>query len=300
MGHTALGVQGRAALGVQEYGAQETQQGAHVGWQTRSAAGKRRGLQGKFAKGEHMKVAKLDFDEAVAIVLSTLLSQGIMLVWGVVVSTILAGVTSGDWLGAVVGLGWAPLVEQSVRALPTSITLGGAVLFAGALFAVAFILEKRAIAKRGVEEMIPIRRGIDGEVPRMPFPVLVVLMGIVGCVEELLFRFALLGLCIAMLSSVVPYFASVAISSVISSVLFVLAHAQYADMGQKMNTFFLGVAFCAVYLYSDSIALVAVAHALYNLAVLAYKRYQMNSDPDYFGGPAPTRVLMSEEEGEGA
>lgn len=246
-----------------------------------------------------MKVAKIDFDEAAAIVLSMLLSQGIMLIWGVVVATVFAGIVSGDWLGAVVGLGWVSLVEQSVRALPISIALGGAILLAAVLFAVAFILEKRAIKKRGVEEMIPIRRGIDGEVPRMPFLVLVALMGIVGCVEEFLFRFALVGVIVVLLPSAMPSFASAAIASVVSSVLFVFAHAQYADMGQKINTFFLGLAFCVAYLCSGSIVLVAVAHALYNLAVLMYKRHQMNTDPDYFGGPAPTRVLM-DEEGEGA
>ena len=54
------------------------------------------------------------------------------------------------------------------------------------------------------------------------------------------------------------------------------------------------------FLATGSLAVVAIAHALYDIAVLAIARVQMSRDPDYFGGPAPTRAMLDQLEHEEA
>ena len=52
--------------------------------------------------------------------------------------------------------------------------------------------------------MFEARRGLNGELPRLPFPALVILMAITGFAEELLYRYAAIGLLTALIGCALP------------------------------------------------------------------------------------------------
>ncbi len=162
----------------------------------------------------------------------------------------------------------------------------------------AWLNERRALANdEGRAAVFETRRGLNGELPRLPFPALVILMAITGFVEELLYRYAAIGLLSALIGCVLPGGIAAAIALVASSIAFWLSHGHYRNAGHAVIVTAIGLALGAAYLISGSLAVAAIAHALYDLAVLATARVQVRRNPDYFGGsPPPDRLIVDSED----
>ena len=241
----------------------------------------------------------LDGEEAWALALASLLSQAIALVCGIVGAVLLTGATTGDWFAATMGFGWACGIADSLTALPPLPTVAAGVAAAALLWVGAWLNERRALANdEGRAAVFETRRGLNGELPRLPFPALVILMAITGFVEELLYRYAIIGLASLLLGFVLPGGIATVIALVASSIAFWLSHGHYRNAGHAVIVTVIGLALGAVYLISGSLAVAAIAHALYDLAVLAAARMQMRRDPGYFGGPAPNRLIIDSEDDE--
>lgn len=243
----------------------------------------------------------LDAEEAQVLAANLLISQLIMLAIGIAGSAVAEGVRSGDWMQATVGLGWLRSIAGSLASRPAAETLALGCLVAVALAFVAWAGERRALStERGRASVLKSRRGVNGELARLPLAVLVPAMLLTGFAEELLFRFALMGLALAALAPVLPAPAAAGVALLVSSTAFWLAHARYRDPTTAVLTLALGLSLGALFLGSGSLAVAALAHALYDLIVLMASRRQMRRDPGYFGGPAPTRALLDQlEEQEG-
>lgn len=239
------------------------------------------------------RLPRLDAEEALALCFSLTLSQALFLACGIVGAIVLAGLSGGDWLAAVLG-GWLQGIEASVRALPTAATVGAACALALALFALSWSSEKRALSsEEGRAAVMRSRQSINGEMPRVPLLALVVLMALTGIAEELLFRYVIIGLAQQLLTPLLPAAVAAGVGLLVSSVAFFLAHGGRPELATS-STFLLGVAFGVAFVATGSLAVVAPAHALYNLLVLVARRRQMRRDPGYFGGPAPQRIVMDE------
>lgn len=238
-------------------------------------------------------IPPLDGEEAWALVLASLLSQAITLGAGIVGTVLVAGMATNDWLAATVGFGWVHGIMDSLTALPPLPTVAAGVAAAAVLWMGAWLNERRALSNdEGRAAVFETRRGINGELPRLPFPALVTLMAITGFVEELLYRYAAIGLLSALIGFVLPDGIATAIALVASSIAFWLSHGHYRDAGHGAIVTTIGLALGAAYLISGSLAVAAIAHALYDLAVLATARMQMRRDPGYFGGSLPPDRLI--------
>lgn len=247
-----------------------------------------------------VEVPPVALDEAAAIVINLVITQVAMLAAGLAGAVVRAGVASGDWEAAVLGFGWVDGVAASLGALPAAPTALAAACLGAVLCVAAYFWEKRAFAKRDRADVLRLRRGVDGELPRLPVVVWLALMVLAGFAEELLFRYALCGLALDLIAGSLPCFAATAAAVIISSVVFWLAHARYRSLASTTATLLLGVALGAAFIATESLAVAAGTHALYNIGVLAIARFRMHRDPEYFGGPAPTRALLDQLEGEGA
>ena len=147
----------------------------------------------------------IDGEEAWALVLASLLSQAIALGCGIVGAVLLAGAASGDWFAASIGGGWARGITDSLTALPPLPTVAAGVAAAALLWTGAWLNERRALANdEGRAAVFEARRGLNGELPRLPFPALVILMAITGFAEELLYRYAAIGLLTALIGCALP------------------------------------------------------------------------------------------------
>lgn len=248
-----------------------------------------------------MKPTPLDHQEALVLTANLLISQLILLAIGVVASIVAAGIASGDWGAAVLGFAWAGMIRQSLGALAPIPTLAAGISLAAAFTVAAFLAEKRALStEAGRQSVLKTRQGINGELARLPFPLIIALMALTGFAEELLFRFALMGIVMQLLAPVLPGLAVAAIALFVSSAAFWFAHVRYRDLTTTVLTLLLALTLGAAFLATGSLAVVAIAHAFYDIAVLAIARIQMSRDPDYFGGPAPTRAMLDQLEREEA
>lgn len=246
------------------------------------------------------RIPPLDSVESLVIVFNLLLSQARMLVGGVLGSALAIGIATGDWAHAFLQFGWLHAIQDSLSALPTPETLAVACAVAALFTAGAYVSERRALSNEAGRASVRAgRRGLNGELPRLPFLVLILLMGLTGFAEELLFRFALAGIVVGLLTPTLPAFVAVPIALFVSSVAFWFAHVRYRDLATTALTLLLGLGLGIVFFASGSLAVAAIAHALYNLAVIVIARVQMRRDPDYFFGPAPTRFLLDSEEADG-
>ena len=248
-----------------------------------------------------MKPTPLDHQEALVLTANLLISQLILLAIGVVASIVAAGIASGDWGAGVLGFAWAGMIRQSLGALAPIPTLAAGISLAAAFTVAAFLAEKRALStEAGRQSVLKTRQGINGELARLPFPLIIALMAVTGFAEELLFRFALMGIVMQLLAPVLPGLAVAAIALFVSSAAFWFAHVRYRDLTTTVLTLGLALLLGGAFLATDSLAVVAAAHALYDIAVLVIARVQMSRDPDYFGGPAPTRAMLDQLEHEEA
>lgn len=246
-----------------------------------------------------MKPTPLDPQETWILSANLLISQLIMLAIGCVGAIMLAGIASGDWGAVLAGFSWVGMVGRSLCAQsPATTAIAGCVLAAAFTF-VAYRAEKRALSTdAGRKSVMATRQGINGEMARLPFPLVVALMALTGFAEELLFRFAAMGLAIQLLAPVLPGPVVAAIALFVSSTVFWFSHVRYRDLATTVLTLGLALVLGGAFLATGSLAVVAIAHALYDIAVLAIARVQMSRDPDYFGGPAPTRAMLDQLERE--
>lgn len=241
--------------------------------------------------------APLEPAEAAALGANLALSQLIILAFGIVGSIAAAGLRSGNWMEATVGLGWLDGIIASLTAASTVKTVVIGCAAASLLCALAWASERRALStEKGRASVYRTRRGINGELPRLPIIALIPLMALTGFAEELLFRFAAIGLIGTILSFVVPPFLAAGGALIVSSTVFWLAHSRYRDLATTVLTLALGLGLGSPFLATGSLAAASIAHALYDFAVLIIARIQMRRDPDYFDGPAPTRVLLDQLE----
>lgn len=244
-----------------------------------------------------MTVPKLDGEEVLALAFSTLLSQLVFLLVSFFALAIADVLIAGNGFSSLATGGWASPVLNSLLAQPPLATLGIACASGFALFLYAVWSERRGLRDKGTRrEIMASRQGVAGEMPRLPLPLTIVLMAIVGFSEELLFRFLLLGALFALLDPLCGFIPAACVSVAISSVAFCLAHVVNNGFGAVATWLLLGLVLGAVFVVAESLAAVAAAHMLYNVAVLLTERIEMRRDPDYFGGPIPTRVLMDSDD----
>ena len=248
-----------------------------------------------------MKPTPLDPQETWVLTANLLISQLILLAIGCVGAIVYAGLATGDWGAALAGFSWIGMIGQSLGAQSAATTAIAGCVLAAAFTFVAYRAEKRALStEAGRESVMRTRQGINGELARLPMPLVIVLMALTGFAEELLFRFAAMGIVMQLLAPALPGPVVAAIALFVSSSVVWLSHVRYRDLTTTVLTLGLALVLGGAFLATGSLAVIAIAHALYDIAVLAIARVQMSRDPDYFGGPAPTRALLDQLEREEA
>ncbi len=244
-----------------------------------------------------MPLPKLDTVEAIALVLATLLKQFSFLVASVVFLVVMDALVAGKGISSLTMFSWASPVFASLTAQPLHVAIGAACVTAFVLFALATWQEARGLKNENARRSIMAsRQGIAGEMPRLPLLAIIALMALVGFSEELLFRFLLLGTLKNALAPLCGVAASIVVAIFLSTLAFYLAHTSSNNAGPVFTCLLLGVILGVAYVASGSLAIVAAAHALYNIAVLVSQRIEMRRNPNYFGGPIPTRVYVDSGE----
>lgn len=244
-----------------------------------------------------MTIPKLDGAEALALTFSLLLSQIVFLLISLVVLMIMDAFGTGHGLASFTTGSWTNPIATSLQAQPPAITCGLACVTSLVLFAYAAWSEKRGLRNEKTRtDIIASRQGIAGEIPRLPLLLIIVLMGIVGFSEELLFRFLVLGTLYAVLAPLCGSILAACISIAISSIVFCLAHILNNGSGAIATWLILGVVLGTAFVLTESLAAIAAAHAIYNIAVLVTTRIKMHHDPNYFDGSIPTRILIDSDE----
>lgn len=241
----------------------------------------------------------LDAEEESTLVSNLALSQVLMLAGGCIVIAVIVGATTNNWSDAFVGGGWARAIAIALATMPLTDTAIAGCLLAVVLFALAWAAQWRAAqTDEGRASILEARRGVNGEFPRMKTFAIVLLMIAAGCAEELLFRYALINGLLAFLNAFMPMPALIAgfVALVVSSFVFWLAHVRYRDFMSTVLTLILAFVLGLAYIVTGSLAVVIIAHALYDIAEVLYERSLMLKEEDYFGGPAPKRVLLEQIE----
>ena len=184
-----------------------------------------------------MKAPALDPQEALTLTANLVISQLILLAVGCVGAVVLAGLSSGDWGAAVLGFAWVGLIGQSLTALDLIPTLAAGCGLAAAFTIVAYLFEKRALStEKGRQSIMRTRQGVNGELARLPFPALVALMALTGFSEELLFRFALMGIVAHLVALALPAPAAALIALFVASIAFWFSHVRYRDLATTVLT----------------------------------------------------------------
>lgn len=235
----------------------------------------------------------LDPAEERTLALDLVLTQLILLALGAAGSFVVGLVEAGSIDGALSGGFWWRSVLASLASRPPGETAASALLLLAVLLAVGGVGERLAWnTMGGRRSIVESRRGVNGEIARMRVPVFVVLMCVSGFAEELLFRYVLAGGVASALELVVPRGAATLVALAVSCIAFWLVHERYRDPFTTTLTLALGLALGLAYLFSDSLAVVFLAHAAYDVADLVAERVKMRLEDDYFHGPAPARAIL--------
>lgn len=244
-----------------------------------------------------MTIPKLDGGETLALTFTLLLSQLIFLLISFFVLVIMDALVAGNGFASFTTGSWTNPVFAALHIQSPLVTFGAACASGLVLYFYAAWSEKRGMRNENVrQEILTSRQGIAGEMPRLPLPLIIILMTIVGFSEELLFRFLLLGTLFAVLSPLCGSILAAGISIVISSIVFCLVHVFNNGSGPIITWLILGMVLGAVFILTENLAAVMLAHTFYNIAVHISARVEMHRNPDYFGGPIPTKVLMDSED----
>lgn len=235
----------------------------------------------------------LNLDEEHAIITSMLASESLLLVIGVVGSIIACGITTGDWVGAIIGFGWARSIAASCMALSALDTAIAAAITTAVVLAFSRVAEFVACQTEvGLANVMWNRRGINGEIPRVGAYSLFAGMLAAGFAEELLFRFVLLGGLASLLSLFVSGAIATGIAVVVSTLAFWFAHEEYRDPYTISVTLGMSLLFAAAFVVTGSYLVVAIAHAAYDIIDIEIEGSRMIDEDDYFGGEPPQSVLL--------
>lgn len=190
--------------------------------------------------------------------------------------------------------GWAADVANALAVgWPASLAIGAAT--AALMLAVASLSEKalwRSPERR--EDVFEIRQGLNGEIPRLPFWKVALIMAGVGCVEEAGFRYAVIGVVMFVAEPALGFPAAAVIAVVTSSIVFAVMHVQYRSPYAIGLVGALGVILGTVYAATGMLTAVVVAHALYDIGNVAFEARKMLRDDDYFHGKAPVNAVEEE------
>lgn len=239
----------------------------------------------------------LDAEEESALIANLSLSQALILVGGCLGVAVIVGASTNNWSDAFMGMGWARAIAAALTALPLTDTCVYALALSVILYGLGWFAEHRALqTKIGRESVLEARRGINGEFPRLNTLTVILLMLAAGCAEELLFRYVAINGLLLVFEAVMalPVWFATFCALVISSFLFWLAHVRYRDFASTILTMVLAIALGIAYMVTGSLAVVVLAHAIYDIAEVLSERYYMGVDDDYFGGPAPKRALLDQ------
>lgn len=244
-----------------------------------------------------MKLPPLDREEALILVFSSFATQAVFLILALVGLIVLEVLSTGDCFYAIVQFGWIASLTASIQTLPLYQTLIAGVVLGIVIFLLVDLSEKRAAKNKEMREnIIESHQGLHGEMPRLPLLVIFILMSFTGICEELLFRYVLIGLILQLLSGLIGTIAAVVIAVVVSTIVFCLAHTGVQGTSSLLIWTSLGLIFGITFITTNNIAIVAIAHALYDILVLLALRIQMHRDPKaFFGGFIPTRFLIDAE-----
>ncbi len=228
-----------------------------------------------------------------ALITNMLASECLLLVAGVVGAAVVCGITSGDWLGAIFGLGWARDIAQSCMALSATDTAIATAVTAFAMLAFARLVEFIAsFSDAGWNSIIANRQGINGEIPRIGSYLVFAGMLAAGFAEELLFRFVLVGGLLAILSMVIPHEAAIVVVAAVSTVAFWRAHEEYRDAFTSATTLGVAAILCVAFIVTGSYLVVAIAHAAYDIIDVEIEGSRMLDDDDYFEGEPPQSAML--------
>ena len=244
-----------------------------------------------------MKLPPLDREEALILVFSSFVTQAVFLILALGGLIVLEGLSTGDCFYAIVQFGWITSLITSIQTLPLPQMLLAAVALGVVIFLVVDLSEKCAAKNEEMRQnIIESHQGLHGELPRLPILVLFIMMSFTGICEELLFRYVLIGLILQLLSGLIGTIAAAVIAVIVSTILFCFVHTGVQGTSSLLIWLSLGLVFGAVFVVTNNIAIVVIAHALYDILVLLALRIQMHRDPKtFFGGFIPTRFLIDAE-----
>lgn len=244
-----------------------------------------------------MKLPPLDREEALILVFSSFVTQAVFLILALVGLIVLEVLSTGDCFYAIVQFGWIASLTASIQTLPLYQTLIAGVVLGIVIFLLVDLSEKRAAKNKEMREnIIESHQGLHGEMPRLPLLVIFILMSFTGICEELLFRYVLIGFILQLLSGLIDTIVAVVIAVVVSTIVFCLAHTGVQGTSSLLIWTSLGLIFGITFITTNNIAIVVIAHALYDILVLLALRIQMHRDPKtFFGGFIPTRFLIDAE-----
>ena len=244
-----------------------------------------------------MKLPPLDREEALILVFSSFVTQAVFLILALVGLIVLEVLSTGDCFYAIVQFGWITSLITSIQTLPLPQMLLAAVALGVVIFLVVDLSEKCAAKNEEMRQnIIESHQGLHGELPRLPILVLFIMMSFTGICEELLFRYVLIGLILQLLSGLIGTIAAAVIAVIVSTILFCFVHTGIQGTSSLLIWLSLGLVFGAIFVVTNNIAIVVIAHALYDILVLLALRIQMHRDPKtFFGGFIPTRFLIDAE-----
>lgn len=239
----------------------------------------------------------LDSQEESTLIVNLALTQLLLLLGGIIGAMIICGMLTGDWQDAVLGFGWADMIAASVTALPWDQTIAAGLALAAVFYFVDWLVENQAMkSDDGRQAIIDARQGVNGELARLSCPMIVLLLCMAGIAEELLFRFALLGGLQILCDFFMPTWMASLTALIVASFFFWLSHVRYRDFWSSLVVLILAFALGIAFLASGSVLVTALAHAVYDLADVFAERWKMSSDPDYFCGTVPSRVILDAAE----
>ena len=237
------------------------------------------------------KTYPLPEEEKSALLKQVLVSDGVLAFFGIVFATAAMSVKTGDWTVSFFGSTWLPLTDAAydpnwlMIILPLALAL---------VFGIAdVVMSKRFPEYR--QDVLDIRQGINGELPRLGPVRMVVLCAYAGATEEIAFRYGLLGFFIAVSQALVPGVLSLAAAILLQAGIFAFMHDQYGRVWELAIVLTVGIAFGIVYVITQNLLVVMVAHALYDFIDLLIERYRMMKEPDYFDGNVPNDLVSGSQ-----